>query len=74
VDVTVAQPMSDQEREELSKELAEAMNAKIDLDIHVDAALLGGMVIRYATRWSTTPSRQAGPHRPPVAEPPKEAK
>jgi len=50
VDVTVAQPMSDQEKEQLSKELAEAMNAKIDLEVRVDAALLGGMVIRYGDK------------------------
>ena len=50
VAVTVAQPITDQEKQELSKELAEAMNAKIDLDVHVDAALLGGMVIRYGDK------------------------
>jgi len=50
VDVTVAQPMSDEEKEQLSKDLAEAMNAKIDLEVHVDGALLGGMVIRYGDK------------------------
>jgi len=47
VDVTVAQPLSREEMERLSQELAEAMNTKIDLDVHVDPAILGGLVIRY---------------------------
>jgi F-type H+-transporting ATPase subunit delta len=50
VDVTVAQPLSDEEVQELSAELAEAMNAKIDLDVHVDGAILGGLIIRYADK------------------------
>lgn len=47
VDVTVAQPLSDEEAAKLSREMAEALNAKIDLDVHVDPAILGGMVVRY---------------------------
>jgi F-type H+-transporting ATPase subunit delta len=47
VDVTVAQPMNDEQRDKLSRELAEALNAKIDLDVHVDPAILGGVIIRY---------------------------
>jgi F-type H+-transporting ATPase subunit delta len=50
VEVTVAQPLSDPEKEKLSKELAEAMNAMIDLDVHVDPAVLGGVVIRYGDK------------------------
>jgi F-type H+-transporting ATPase subunit delta len=50
VDVTIAQPISDQEKETLAKELAEAMHAKIDLDVHIDAAILGGIVIRYGDK------------------------
>ncbi|MBN1505747.1 MAG: ATP synthase F1 subunit delta [Sedimentisphaerales bacterium] len=47
VEVTVAQPMSDEQVQKLSKELAEAMNARIDLDVHVDASILGGLIVRY---------------------------
>lgn len=50
VDVTVAQPMSAEQMEKLSQELAEAMNTKIDLAVHVDPALLGGLVIRYGDK------------------------
>ncbi len=50
VDVTVAQPISKEEVEKLSKELAEAMNTKIDLDIHIDPAILGGLIIRYGDK------------------------
>jgi len=47
VEVTVAQPMSDEQAQKLSRELAEAMQAKVDLDVHVDPSILGGVVIRY---------------------------
>jgi F-type H+-transporting ATPase subunit delta len=50
VEVTMAQPLSDDEKEKLAKELAEAMNAKIDLDVRVDPGLLGGLVIRYGDK------------------------
>lgn len=50
VGVTVAQPLSRDDVEKLSRELAEALHAKIDLDVHVDPALLGGMVVRYGDK------------------------
>ncbi len=50
VDVTVAQPLSKEEMEKLSKDLAEAMNVKIDLDVHIDGAILGGLIIRYGDK------------------------
>jgi len=50
VDVTVAQPMSEEEVAKLSREMAEAMNAKIDLDVHVDPRILGGLVVRYGDK------------------------
>jgi F-type H+-transporting ATPase subunit delta len=50
VDVTVAQPMNEDEVGKLSRELAEAMNAKIDLNVHVDGAILGGLIIRYGDK------------------------
>jgi len=50
VDVTVAQPLSQEETDKLSRELAEAMNTKVDLDIRIDPAILGGMIIRYGDK------------------------
>ena len=47
VDVTVAQPMSNEQMDKLSRELADALHAKVDLDVHVDPSILGGVVIRY---------------------------
>lgn len=47
VEVTVAQPMNDEQMEKLSRELAEALHAKVDLDVHVDPSIIGGVVIRY---------------------------
>lgn len=47
VEVTVAQPMSDEQAEKLSRELAQALQAKVDLDVHVDPSIIGGVVIRY---------------------------
>jgi F-type H+-transporting ATPase subunit delta len=50
VKVTVAQPMSEQRRENLSQELTGAMNAKVDLNVHVDPSIIGGIIIRYGDR------------------------
>lgn len=50
VKVTVAQPMSEQQRENLSQELTGAMNAKVDLNVHVDPSIIGGIIIRYGDR------------------------
>jgi F-type H+-transporting ATPase subunit delta len=47
VEVTVAQPMSDEQAQKLSRELADALQAKIDLDVRVDPSIIGGVVIRY---------------------------
>jgi F-type H+-transporting ATPase subunit delta len=47
VDVTVAQPMSNEQMDKLSRELADALHAKVDLDVHVDPSIIGGVVIRY---------------------------
>jgi F-type H+-transporting ATPase subunit delta len=50
VEVTVAQPLTDEQVKKLSTELAEAMNAKIDLDVRVDANILGGLIVRYGDK------------------------
>jgi F-type H+-transporting ATPase subunit delta len=50
VEVTVAQPMSPEQIEKLSQELADAMNTKIDLDVRTDPTILGGLVVRYGDK------------------------
>lgn len=50
VDVTVAKPIDEQEREKLTRELAEALHTKVDLNVHVDPSILGGVIIRYSDK------------------------
>jgi F-type H+-transporting ATPase subunit delta len=47
VEVTVAQPLDGPQREKLAHDLAAALQTKVDLDVHVDPAILGGVIIRY---------------------------
>ncbi len=47
VNVTVARPLRPEQTEKLARELAEALQAKIDIDVHVDPSILGGVIIRY---------------------------
>jgi F-type H+-transporting ATPase subunit delta len=47
VEVTVAKPLDPSQREKLLRDLAESLKMKVDLDVHVDPAILGGVVIRY---------------------------
>jgi len=47
VQVTVARTIGKEQMEKLARELAEALNAKVDLDVHVDSSVLGGIIIRY---------------------------
>jgi F-type H+-transporting ATPase subunit delta len=47
VHVTVARTIGKEQMEKLARELAEALNAKVDLDVHVDSSVLGGIIIRY---------------------------
>ena len=47
VQVTVARPLNPEQLAQLSRELAEALHTKIDLDVQVDPSILGGVVIRY---------------------------
>lgn len=46
VSVTVAQSLSPEQTEKLSRDLAEAMRIKIDLEVQTDPAILGGIIIR----------------------------
>lgn len=47
VEVTVAKPLDPPQQEKLLHDLAEALKTKVDLDVHVDPAILGGVIIRY---------------------------
>jgi F-type H+-transporting ATPase subunit delta len=47
VEVTVAKPLDPSQREKLLRDLAAALKMKVDLDVHIDPAILGGVVIRY---------------------------
>ncbi|MCX5646619.1 MAG: ATP synthase F1 subunit delta [Phycisphaerae bacterium] len=48
--VTVAQSLSQEQLQKLSRELAEAMRAKIDLEVLVDPSILGGVIIRHSDK------------------------
>ena len=50
VRATVAGPLSDEKRAELSRDLAEALKTEVDLDVRVDPSIIGGIVIHYAGR------------------------
>ena len=47
VDVTVATAMSQEEQGRMAAELADALNAQVQLNLAVDPSILGGTVIRY---------------------------
>ncbi|OHB67931.1 MAG: ATP synthase F1 subunit delta [Planctomycetes bacterium RBG_13_60_9] len=46
VQATVAQAMSEPQQEKLRQDLREAMKTKIDLQVHVDPSIIGGIIIR----------------------------
>ncbi len=50
VKVTVAQTMSQEQTEKLARDVAEALNAKIDLDVNVDPSIVGGVIIRFGEK------------------------
>jgi F-type H+-transporting ATPase subunit delta len=50
VTVTVAQTMSEPQRDKLRQDLTEAMKTKIDMDVHVDPSIVGGVIIRAGDR------------------------
>jgi F-type H+-transporting ATPase subunit delta len=47
VTVTVAQGLSRDQIDQLVRDLAQALRAKIDLEVQVDPSLLGGIIIRH---------------------------
>jgi F-type H+-transporting ATPase subunit delta len=48
--VTVATPLDDARREALTEQLRRAVGARVAVDIRVDPALLGGMIVRVGSR------------------------
>lgn len=47
VTAVVARALREDQRAKLSQDLAEAMHATVDLDVRVDPAILGGVILRY---------------------------
>jgi F-type H+-transporting ATPase subunit delta len=50
VDLTVATALSQQEQSQVAAQLADALNAQVQLNLNVDPTILGGTVIRYDGR------------------------
>lgn len=48
--VTVARPLSDQERADVARRLEEATGKRVDLEAEVNPAILGGIVVRIGDR------------------------
>lgn len=47
VQVTVAKPLADGEQQSLTKDLSQALDARVDLDVIHDPSILGGAILRY---------------------------
>lgn len=50
VTAVVARPLREEQKAKLSHDLAAAMHAKVDLNVHVDPAILGGVILRYGDK------------------------
>ncbi len=50
VTAVVAHGLREDQQAKLAQDLAEAMNAKVDLDVRVDPSLLGGVILRYGDK------------------------
>ena len=50
VDLTVATPLSQEEQDHMSEQLADALGAQVLLNLTVDPSILGGTIIRYDGR------------------------
>jgi len=50
VTAVVARDLREDQKAKLAQDLAEAMHTKVDLDIRVDPAILGGVVFRYGDK------------------------
>jgi F-type H+-transporting ATPase subunit delta len=49
-EVTAAQELTKAQRDALSEQLRKAVGNKVDLDLQVDPALIGGLVVRVGSR------------------------
>jgi F-type H+-transporting ATPase subunit delta len=49
-EVTVAQPLSEAREAALTEQLRRAIGARVVVDVHVDPALLGGMIVKVGSR------------------------
>jgi F-type H+-transporting ATPase subunit delta len=49
-DVTSAQPLSEQQAAELAETLTSSVGKNVKLDVHVDPAILGGLIIKIGSR------------------------
>lgn len=50
VTAVVAQALREDQRAKLSQDLAEAMHARVDLDVRVDPSIIGGVILRYGDK------------------------
>jgi F-type H+-transporting ATPase subunit delta len=48
--VTVAQPLNEARQAALTEQLRRVLGARVSVDIRVDPALLGGMIVRVGSR------------------------
>lgn len=47
VKVTVAKPLTDSAKQSLTKDLSQALDGQVDLDVTQDPSILGGTILRY---------------------------
>lgn len=50
VTAIVSHPLREDQKARLAEDLAAAMHVKVDLDVHVDASILGGVIFRHGDR------------------------
>ncbi len=50
VTAVVSRPLREDQKAKLAEDLAAALHAKVDLDVHVDPSILGGVVFRYGDK------------------------
>lgn len=50
ITAVVSHPLREDQKAKLAQDLAAAMHAKVDLDVHVDPSILGGVIFRYGDK------------------------
>jgi len=50
VTAIVSHPLREDQKARLAEDLAAAMHVKVDLDVHVDASILGGVIFRHGDK------------------------